>query len=127
MSNIKARKSILYSNVLYLLFSLQLVPHINSYINDPTLYVMNVNTKIAQAEQILSHVFTNKMLCAEAIQMAGPTAVFIVNRMFQQFDNNKRLAVLGDAVLSKVLCDLWYQARNSLGMANISFMLKTES
>ena len=61
--------------------------------------------KIAEAEQILGYSFTNKLLCAEAVQMAGPRAFLAISGAFQTLDKNHRLAVLGDGVLAKVLCD----------------------
>ncbi|KAF2177816.1 ribonuclease III [Zopfia rhizophila CBS 207.26] len=75
----------------------------------------NADQKIARAEQIFGHVFANKLLCAEAIQMAAPQALLAVAGAFHVIDNNKRLAVLGDIALAQALCKMWYQARNDEG------------
>ena len=73
--------------------------------------------KIARAEQIMGHVFADKLICAEAIQMAAPRAMVAVSNTFQTVDKNNRMAVLGDSVLSKVLCAMWFRARDSAGTA----------
>jgi ribonuclease-3 len=76
-----------------------------------------IDTKIAQAEQVLGHVFVNKALCAEAIQMAGPRAMASFNETHQIVYNNKRLAILGDAILTQQLCKMWYRATTVRGMS----------
>jgi ribonuclease-3 len=80
---------------------------------------------IARAEQIMGHVFADKLLCAEAIQMAAPRAMVVVSNKFQTVDKNNRMAVLGDSVLSKVLCGMWFRAHDSAGTTQSSLHLST--
>jgi hypothetical protein len=65
----------------------------------------------AQIELLTNHTFTDKLLAAEAVQMAAPNVAAISQSLFRELPNNKRLSVLGDAVLTKVLCGLWFNAR----------------
>jgi ribonuclease-3 len=61
------------------------------------------------------YTFANKLLCAEAAQMASPMVDVIFNGGFRGVDNNKRLAILGDAVLQKVLCAAWFKTHDTHG------------
>jgi ribonuclease-3 len=76
---------------------------------------MNVDPKIAEVERILKYVFVSKLLCAEAIQMAAPMSALSVNGRAQLVPENRRLAVLGDAIASSVLCKAWYSYRDQTG------------
>jgi ribonuclease-3 len=69
-----------------------------------------IDRKIVEAERILNYVFADKSLCVEAIQMAAPEVVVNFNGGRSIIQSNKRLAVLGDSVLSLELCKKWYQA-----------------
>ncbi|KAH7066392.1 ribonuclease III domain-containing protein, partial [Paraphoma chrysanthemicola] len=73
---------------------------------------------VASVEGITSHTFSNRLLCAEAVQMASPRTLVICSDGFRGVDNNKRLSILEDAVLAKVLCDAWFKARDANGEAN---------
>jgi IMP cyclohydrolase len=97
------------------LFSLN--PHIlYARCSRSTRKIANVDAKIAQIEQTLGYEFRNKLLCAEALQMAGPATVLVVNRTFQNFAKNVNLAILGDTVLTTVLCKMWYETADEQGM-----------
>lgn len=76
--------------------------------------LINVEIKAAQIELLIRYTFTDKLLAAEAVQMAAPR-VTAAYRSLVGLPNNKRLSVLGDAVLNKVLCSLWYNARDRNG------------
>ncbi|KAI8932423.1 hypothetical protein NX059_010609 [Plenodomus lindquistii] len=66
-----------------------------------------------QIEALIEYTFANKRLAVEAMQMAGPQHVALINGNIRIIGNNKRLAVLGDAVLAKVLCAAWFKARDT--------------
>jgi len=85
--------------------------------------MLNVNASASSVEAIINYIFRDKLLCAEAVQMASPhTAVF--HNGIRGVDNNKRLSILGDAVLSKVACAAWFQARDSSGTySNLSIVV----
>jgi hypothetical protein len=69
-----------------------------------------IDRHIAEAERILNYKFIEKALCAEAIQMAAPESLVYFNSDRSIIPNNKRLAVLGNSVLSLELCKKWYRA-----------------
>lgn len=75
---------------------------------------LNVNNKAAQIERLTDYTFADKLLAAEAAQMAAPQ-VAVIYGSFRGLPNNKRLSVLGDAVLTKALCGLWFNVRGRRG------------
>jgi hypothetical protein len=92
-------------------FSPSLLPSTTEYtqalqIRDITM--QNVNKTAEQMESITGYKFVNKILCAEAAQMASPEVAVIFNDSFLGVENNKRLAILGDAILQKTLCAAWF-------------------
>ncbi|KAF2124491.1 ribonuclease III [Dothidotthia symphoricarpi CBS 119687] len=79
--------------------------------------MLNTGDKAAQIEEMIGYTFNNKLFAAEAVQMAAPQTAVIHEGMFFGLENNKRLSLLGDAVLAKVLCDKWFHARDNRGHA----------
>lgn len=76
---------------------------------------MNADQKIAEVERILEYNFNDKLLCAQALQMAAPLSVLSVNGSNRMVDINKRLAILGDAVAAQTLCRVWFATKNQFG------------
>ncbi|KAL1798162.1 hypothetical protein ACET3X_002199 [Alternaria dauci] len=75
-----------------------------------------IDAKAADIETVLEYLFTDKRIAVEAVQMAAPQIACINNNNnFESLDNNKRLSVLGDAVLAKILCGAWFEARTPSG------------
>jgi ribonuclease-3 len=72
----------------------------------------NVQATAERIEAITSYKFTQKLLCAEAAQMASPQTAVIYDGSLIGVDNNRRLSILGDVVLAKALCARWYEARD---------------
>ncbi|KAF1916448.1 ribonuclease III domain-containing protein [Ampelomyces quisqualis] len=70
----------------------------------------DVDAAAAHLEAMTGHKFTNKLICAEATQMAGPQVQIVYEGKFHSVPNNKRLAILGNAVLAKVLCTAWFES-----------------
>tara|TARA_R110002003_G_scaffold1868_10_gene23648 strand:+ start:4761 stop:5018 length:258 start_codon:yes stop_codon:yes gene_type:complete len=83
--------------------------------------MLNVESAAALVEEMTRDVFANKLLCAEAVQMASPQTVVIYNSILG-LNNNKRLSILGDAVLAKVLCASWFKVRDSSGKTRSTFL-----
>ncbi|KAH9882272.1 hypothetical protein J1614_001444 [Plenodomus biglobosus] len=82
-----------------------------------------VDRNIAEAERIFNYVWTDKAFCAEAAQMAAPQAALDFNGGCSIIQSNKRLAVLGNSVLSLVLSSrqlpvAWDAARQQI-LSNI--------
>jgi ribonuclease-3 len=77
--------------------------------------MQNIETTASKVEAITGYTFTNKLLCAEAVQMASPQIRIVYNGSKQLLNNNKRLSILGNAVLAKVLCATWFGIRDDHG------------
>ena len=80
-----------------------------------TFKMQSVAAATEKVEGITSHDFTDKLLCAEAVQMAAPRVMAISPKAVLMVENNKRLSVLGDAVLAQVLSGAWFKARDDRG------------
>ena len=78
------------------------------------MYLLNVETNAAQIKLLTNYTFTDKLLAAEAVQMAAPNVAVIYGSL-QGLPNSKRLSVLGDAILAKVLRGFWFNARDRSG------------
>ncbi|KAH7066186.1 ribonuclease III domain-containing protein [Paraphoma chrysanthemicola] len=77
-----------------------------------------VEQKIAQVEEIVGYSFTDKLLCAEALQTAGlPNNRLTVNGTSHVVNKNDRLAILGNSIMAAILCELWYGYQNDQGSA----------
>jgi ribonuclease-3 len=77
--------------------------------------MIQIETHALKVEGLLDYTFSEKRIAVEAVQMAAPQIACIYNGAFDALNNNKRLSVLGDAVLAKVLCGAWFEARNPRG------------
>ena len=76
-----------------------------------------IETKALEVEELINYNFSDKRITAEAVQMAAPKIAAIQHSTFDStgLDSNKRLSVLGNAILAKVLCGAWFEAHNSSG------------
>lgn len=77
----------------------------------------NVDQKIAQVEQSSKRTFTNKLICAEALQMAGDERYLRVGGAEYFVKKNKALESVGDTVIDAVLCKTWYESLDDKGTA----------
>jgi len=77
--------------------------------------MIHIETKAREVEESIGYTFSDRRIAVEAVQMAAPQIALIHNGAFLGLNNNKRLSVLGDAVLAKVLCGAWFDARNPNG------------
>ena len=69
---------------------------------------MDVATNtIADIHAIIGHHFNDPTILTEALQAAGSSVRYAGTRPIP--DGNKRLALIGDAVLKVALLDHWYQ------------------
>ncbi|EMD69446.1 hypothetical protein GGP41_004565 [Bipolaris sorokiniana] len=74
---------------------------------------LSFTSRVLEIEAIIDHVFSKKRLAAEAAQMAAPLITFVEDNAFKPLYNNKRLAILGEAVLARELCSAWFRMRGS--------------
>jgi hypothetical protein len=77
----------------------------------------NVDQNIARIEQIFGRTFSNKLLCAEALQMAGENVLIYVGEKECFVKKNKALESVGDTIIDAVLCKTWYGSLDNQGMA----------
>lgn len=68
----------------------------------------SLDDKVFQCEALLEYTFTNRDLCAEALNMSGEPTSW--KGQHQKLRPNKSLAIYGDFVLSAKLCRQWYEA-----------------
>ncbi|PSN66266.1 ribonuclease III [Corynespora cassiicola Philippines] len=73
------------------------------------------DVKVTEADQRLGGIFKDKRICAEALQMRGPVSLMVVSGAYQKIESNKRLSILGDAVLTNSLCNIWYASQDNKG------------
>jgi hypothetical protein len=76
--------------------------------------MLDVRSTARSIEEIIGYVFTNKLLCAEAVQMASPQTAASYDA-FHRLENNRRLSTLGHLTLKNFLCLAWYRAQNNRG------------
>ena len=74
------------------------------------------DVKVTKADQRLGGIFKDKRICAEALQMRGPVSLVVVSGACQKIESNKRLSILGDAVLTNSLCNIWYASQDNKGL-----------
>ncbi|EUC42798.1 hypothetical protein COCMIDRAFT_28652 [Bipolaris oryzae ATCC 44560] len=74
---------------------------------------LSFTSQVLEIEAIVDYVFSKKRLAAEAAQMAAPQIAFVEDNAFKVLYNNKRLAILGEAVLARELCSAWFRMRGS--------------
>jgi hypothetical protein len=75
----------------------------------------NVDQNIARIEQIFGRTFHNKLLCAEALQMAGENILIDVGEKQCFVKKNKALESVGDTIIDAVLCKTWYESQDDEG------------
>lgn len=71
------------------------------------------DSKVASCEGIINYVFTNKLLCLEALQASGH--VLRWNGAYIRVAKNDRMAILGDTVAKSSLCRKWFSTGRSKG------------
>ncbi|EUC50161.1 hypothetical protein COCMIDRAFT_32495 [Bipolaris oryzae ATCC 44560] len=69
--------------------------------------------RVGRIEGCIQYTFRNKMLCVEALKVTSSNYPLFFKGMIHKVKRNNRLALLGDRVLSMVLCEIWYSTGNS--------------
>jgi hypothetical protein len=69
-----------------------------------------LNQKVSLCESILDYTFTNRTLCAEALNTSGTLLVW--ENASQALPRNQRIAIYGDSVIRAQLCRQWWHATN---------------
>jgi hypothetical protein len=80
----------------------------------------NADPKIAQLEAVIHRVFTNKLYAAEGLQMDGLQPGGTVGNVYVQgqlikIEKNTNIAVLGDSIMASIMCEKWFNHRDTQG------------
>ncbi|EAT91978.1 hypothetical protein HBH56_121330 [Parastagonospora nodorum] len=75
----------------------------------------NIEQKIAIIEQIIGYIYTDKLICLEALQMNMDPMYVSLGGIRHLVRKNKNLETVGDAIIDAVLCKKWYEFRDSHG------------
>jgi len=68
---------------------------------------------LTEVEEIISHTFSDKSMLKEALTTAGVPLLCTGARV--SLDGNKRLAIIGDAILQLALAEEWYEGNTARG------------
>jgi ribonuclease-3 len=83
-----------------------------------------IDTEISRLEEIIGHVFADKLLGAEALQMRAPKTLLYIGGTGYYVNHNERLEQIGDRVLDTVLAKAWYKACDEHGMTSHDIQLE---
>ncbi|RAR02638.1 ribonuclease iii [Stemphylium lycopersici] len=80
---------------------------------------MSIDSHIAGVEAIISYIFQDKSLCAEALQMqTSADALLDFGGQLRWIAHNSRLELLGDRINDAVLCKKWYESCDAKGQGS---------
>lgn len=88
-----------------------------------TFYSQQMDSYISDCEQKIGHIFKNRHVCWEALQVAGSGITSSGGRVFQK--GNQRLAIQGDIVMNLILVTEWYRSSASKGEPLPAWMLSS--
>jgi hypothetical protein len=94
-------------------FSRHNLPIVNLYQRFLITHLSVISKPTMNVEHIIGYAYTNKVWCAEALQMMARETKHVVGETIHIVSKNQNLVVLGDKVLDVVLCKLWFQFRNA--------------
>jgi ribonuclease-3 len=77
--------------------------------------------KLKEVEEIIRYHFNDQALLEEALQAAG--AAVSDPHIKGDRQGNKRLALLGDALLSMMLLDRWYDSGKDTGKRHRTYLV----
>ncbi|KAF2822555.1 hypothetical protein CC86DRAFT_80144 [Ophiobolus disseminans] len=77
--------------------------------------MVDIDARISQIELITGYTFTEKPLCAEALQMEAPEVSYFISGSWHLVKKNKDLESVGDTIIAVVLCTKWYNFRDDQG------------
>jgi ribonuclease-3 len=88
----------------------------------------SVDLNIAQIEMIFGYTWVNKLLCAEALNIAAPGEHVIIAGTQYRIAKNERLELLGDSIMAAVLAKICYDYFDGNGISsleNLVFLIST--
>ena len=75
----------------------------------------HTDNRIAQLEQAIGYSFHDKILAAEALQMAAKKTVIAIEGDFHEIRKNADLVIVGGCILNTVLATMWFNGQDSVG------------
>jgi dsRNA-specific ribonuclease len=75
--------------------------------------LLDAAANVGVLEARLGYTFKNRMTCLEALKISGESYPLYYDGTVYTIGGNRRLALLGDRVLSLVLCEIWFQTEHS--------------
>jgi hypothetical protein len=75
--------------------------------------IFDVAARVNKVERIIGYNFTNRMLCIEALKLSGLKSPLYFEGNVYPIVQNKRIALLGDRLLTLVISEIWYGTGNS--------------
>lgn len=70
--------------------------------------MLEAAARVGRIEERIQYTFRNKILCVEALKVTTSNSPLFFKGIIHKVKQNNRLALLGDRVLSMVLCGIWY-------------------
>lgn len=80
--------------------------------------MLEAAARVGRIEERIQYTFRNKILCVEALKVTTSNSPLFFKGIIHKVKQNNRLALLGDRVLSMVLCGIWYSTGYSPGVFN---------
>lgn len=71
---------------------------------------------VGALEERLGYTFKDRMLCVQALKVSAVHSPLYFDGTVHELGTNNRLALLGDRLLSLVICEKWYQTERSTSM-----------
>ncbi len=78
--------------------------------------VLSAAANVGAIEERLGYRFKDRLLGIEALKNSEVTYPMYFNGQICKVEKNNRLALLGDRILTSVLCDMWYDSGQSTCM-----------
>jgi hypothetical protein len=89
--------------------------HVRRLVPPPKLHhdLIDAAAKVGALEVRLGYVFKNRATCIEALKVTGDAYPIYHDGVVYDYTRNNRLALLGDRVLSLVVCEMWFETDHS--------------
>lgn len=75
--------------------------------------LLEATAKVGALEVRLGYIFKNRMICMAALKPFNDGLALYHDGVTHVVDKNNRLALLGDRVLSLIVCQIWFQTEHS--------------
>jgi dsRNA-specific ribonuclease len=75
--------------------------------------LIDAAAKVGALEVRLGYTFNNRATCIEALKNTGDHCPIYHDGIIYDYKRNNRLALLGDRVLSLVVCEMWFETEHS--------------